>query len=868
MSWKRFRSRRAQTREREEEMRAHLDLYTDELIARGRSPEDARREARVRFGNPRVKLEEVDALNRVPLVETMAGDLRMACRGLRASPGFTAVVVVVLALAMGASTTIVSVVDGTVLRGLPFPESERLVTFDQTDSGRVRYSPFSGAEFLALRAEQDVFDGLTGITDGSVTLRRDGGAEPEVLRSQRVSGDFFHVLRARPALGRSLTEDDVPGTHGRVAVLSHALWQRRFAGVSDNVGKRLQARNGEIEVIGVMPADFAYPVGAVEPTDLWVPYDVPQAERVTESGYYLRLVARLKDGVSLERAQAQVDSIARANALFDNDGGADGLRPTLRGLQTSLVDYVRPWMLLLLGAVACVLLVASINVANLLLVRATVRGRELAVRSALGATAWDLARMLLAESLLLSVGSAVLGVLAAWWGLEGLKGLIPSYVPRITDIAIDARVLMVSAGMAVLTGVAFGLAPLIQGAATGEGLKDNGYAETAPPRRQWLRGTLLVSEVALTVVLSIGAALFLTSFSRVTRIDLGFDYRDVAVIEVRTGQQGNVARLEALLERVRAIPGVGRAALSTVNVPFASTRESGALAIPGRDASTLSFGIGIAGVSPDYFRTIGMRLVNGRLFTDADRRSSAPVVVFNESAARHYFPNQDPVGQIVKLFGGAGGARTIVGVVADVRHHGPERTVELESFVPLAQTEASGGTVFVKTTRSGVTAIMPQVKTAIWSEFPDAGILPPGMLEQAYAQLISERRFTMLVLGLFGALAVVIAGVGIHGVMAYIVTQRTREIGIRKALGAQQSALVWSVLGRACTQVAAGAGLGLAMAWLFATSMERFLFQVQARELWLYATALVLLVGTALVAAFVPARRAAKVDPIIALRVG
>jgi predicted permease len=433
----------------------------------------------------------------------------------------------------------------------------------------------------------------------------------------------------------------------------------------------------------------------------------------------------------------------------------------------------------------------------------------------------------------------------------------------VTDIAIDARVLAVSGMAAVVTGIAFGLAPMVQGVAgVGEALRGNDRAETAPTRRQGLRGSFLVAEVALAVVLSVGALLFLTSFARVTGVDLGLDYRNVAVFEIRSGQQADARRLAALLDRVREIPGVDAAAISTVNVPFADTRRSYPIDIAGREASALSFGIGVASVSPDYFQALGMRLVTGRFFTDADGQGGAPIVVFNESAARHYFPNQSPISEVVTLLGGP---RTIVGVVADVRHNGPEHLAELEAFVPLAQTKASSGTLFVKSVRPLVVA-SPQVKAAVRSEFPEVALPPPRTLEQDYARIIAERRFTMLVIGFFGVLAVTIAGVGIYGVMAYVVSQRTREIGIRKALGARSSALLWSVLGRASTQVVLGTSLGLGMSWFFATSVDRFLFSVQPREFWLYGAVLLLFVTTGVLAAYVPARRATRVDPAVTLR--
>jgi putative ABC transport system permease protein len=872
MPWYRFGSRRVHSRERDEEMRAHLELYAEELVARGWSRDDARREARLKFGNPRVKLEEVDALNRIPLIETLGRDLRTAFRGLRAAPAFTAVVLTVLTLAMGATTAVFSVVDAVVLRALPFDEGDRLVAVDRTVAGKVVMSPFSAPEFLALRAQPEVFEGLAAVTDGNVTLRRDGGNDPEILRGQRVSAEFFSVLRTRPALGRAFTTEHEVEGRGRVAVISHGFWQRRYGRSSDVLGKRLPATGGDFEILGVMPSGFGYPVGAIEPVDLWVPYVVPSNERVNIVGSYLRLIARLKDGTTLQNAQGRIDEIAASNVAVASGAGPNR-PPTLRDLRESLTGYTRAWMLMLLASVSCVLLIACVNIANLLLVRATVRVRELSVRAALGATRWELCRMLLVESLVLATVGTAMGTLGAWWGIGALRSLLPPDMPRLANIAIDWRVLVVSAGAALVTGVAFGLPPAFYCSRTIDHvLKQNGRADTASGRRQWLRTTFLVAQVALAVVLLVGAALFLTSFARLMRIDIGLDYHNVLVVDVHPrpaasgaagteARKANAARLANLLKRMSEIPGVVTAAMATDNIPFSLRTSSSAFGIPGRELPPDQGGIGSSYVSPDYFRALGVPLLRGRFFTAADWQGSDLVAILNEAAARTYFPNQDPVGQVVAL----NGKRTIVGVVGDVRGFGPERIVQRAAFVPGGQGELTGGTVILKTAGSS-TSVVPQVKAAIWSEFPDIAIPAARTLEQGFGRLIAERRFSMLLLSLFGVLGVMIAGVGIYGVMTYVVTQRTREIGIRMALGALSSTILWSVLRRASTQVAAGVLVGLGTAWLLATSVEKFLFRVEPHDLRLYAAVCTVLAATALTAAFVPARRAARVDPVIALR--
>jgi predicted permease len=840
-------------------MRTHIELYAEELVARGRTPDAARRDARLKFGNPRVKLEEVDALRRMAILDTLARDLRSAVRGLRAAPGFTAVVLVVLTLAMGASTAMFSLVDNVVLRGLPFERADRLLTFDRTISGTVMVSPFSALEFLAFRADREVFDALAATTAGTLTLRRENGNDPEILRNQRVSAEFFSVLRVSPLMGRGFTNENEVDGNGKVAVISHGLWQRRFGGAPDVLSKRLPANGGDVEIIGVMPDDFAYPVGAVEPTELWMPYVISADERAEASASYLRLVARLKDDVTVERAQARIDQIVSSDQRISKAGG--GAPPRLRTLQTSLTAYYRPWMLMLLASVACVLLVACVNVANLLLVRSTARVRELAVRSALGATRWDLARMLLAEGLLLSIAGTVLGGLAASWGMDLLRSLLPAWLPRLASVAVDARVLAVSAIAALVTGVAFGLAPLFEcSRAIERVLREHAQAQTASRRHYWLRSTLLVAEVALAVVLTIGAGLFITSFARLMRVDIGLDRRNVIVADVR--RQVDFSRFADVVERARAIPGVEAVAVKSANVPFTGSSSSSWIEIPGRDPSELSRGIGVSEVSTDYFRALGIPLRRGRLFSDADRHGSDLVVVLNEAAVKTYFPLEDPVGRVVRIFSQQ---RTIVGVVGDVRNFGPERTSELESYVPIAQGKAGGGSLLIKTAGDSA-AIVPQVKAAIWSEFPNLAIPPPRTLEQAFGSYIAQRRFTMIVLSVFGLLGLTIAAAGIYGVTAYVVAQRTREIGICMALGALSSTILWSVLRRTLLHVALGLVVGLGLTWMLATSVARFLFEVEPHDPRIYAAVCGVLVLSALTAAFFPARRAARVDPLVALR--
>lgn len=828
-----------------EEMAAHLALAEERLTQRGMTPEEARRVARIEFGGV-TQLREAHRRTRgIPMLETLQRDVRGAVRGLLAAPGFTAVVLAVLTLAMGATTAVFSVVDAVTLRGLPFDDADRIVSIHRLESGQRVTAAFSAPDYLELCAQQDVFSSLAAVATDDVPLRREGMLAPEALRGQRVTAEFFGVLRVSPAMGRPFTvEEEVEG-RSQVAVISDSLWRRRFGGAADVLGKRLPSTAGDIEIIGVMPAHFGYPVGTIDPTDLWRPYVIPAEERVERIRSYLDLIARLGDDISLGAAETRLSEVA-ASAAASNVPGGLTWQPVLRTLRSSLVDDTRSWMLMLLGAVTCVLLIACVNIANLLLVRASVRARELAVRTALGATHWDLGRMLLVESLVLSTAGGTLGLLVAWWGIDAMQSLLPSYLPRVANIALDWRVVGVAAGSAFVTGIGFGLAPVLQALRTTESaLRESGRTDTTSRRRQRLRTTLLVTQVALAVVLVTGAALFLTSFSRLMRVDLGLDYRHVLLVDIRSNQPSS-ARLTNLLDRMRAVAGVQMAALATTNLPFSYSR------------TTNTYNVGQSHVSHDYFRALGVPLRAGRFFNAADSRGE-PVVILNEAAATRYFPDGDPIGRRTP------GARVVIGIVGNVSARGPEGRVEPDEFHPAGEDTLRRATLVLKLDDEAPTVAV-QVMAAVRAEFPDVIIPAPQTLEKALEGYIAQRRFNMLLLSLFGVLGLTIAGVGIFGVMAFIVTQRTREIGIRMALGARALDVIWSVLRRASLQMGAGLVVGLALSLLLATSAEKFLFKVAPHDPWLYGAVCVVIALTALVAAYAPARRAARVDPLTSLR--
>jgi putative ABC transport system permease protein len=856
----------------DDELQFHLEQEIEANAARGMSRAEARRVALRDLGGLTQTREAVRDV-RIIWLDLVWRDARHAVRALRAAPGFTIVALAVLTLGIGASTAIFSVVDAVILRGLPFDEGDRLVAVGEL----AKNSPFDSMKtapqnFLDWRARQDVFTGLAAVHDAGIFHKSEGQGEPENLPAQMVTADFFSVLRVAPLIGRPFTSDNEVDGRARVAVISYGLWQRRFGGTPDILNRRLTGPLGEIEIVGVMPPTFGYPVGASQPTDVWVPYVVPSDQRVrgTDYGYYLQVIGRLRDGVSIEAAQARMDQITAGLAAETPHWFTDRVA-RVEPLRDFLTRGVRTQMLMLLGAVAFVMLIASVNLANLMLVRATTRTRELRIRAALGASRWHLSQALLIESLLLSLAGALLGVYVAWLGVEVLRSAIPAEVPRAATIAIDLRILAATGMAAIVTGLAFGMAPVLQFSrpAIGSVLSQSERVSTAGIGSQWLRATLVVAEVALAVVLLVGSGLFLASFARVTSVDLGLNHHDVLTVRIRplvgpkefeTAVRRNGELLRNVLDRVRTIPGVEVASLVGGGLPLRGDLRTEDFGIPGRTLPK-NTDIDVNQISPDYLAALKVPLLRGRFFTEADRENSQPVVILNEAAIRKYFGDEDPIGKVVRLQG----TRTIVGVVGNIRHDGPETGWRTQSFVPLAQTRPLGATLVLRTA-SDMRGILPAVRAAIWSEFPDVPIPDIHPLEHYFNRLVAQRHFNMLLLGLFGLLGIIIAGIGIYGVMAYAVTQRTQEFGIRLALGAGPSTILWSVLRRASLYLAAGLVIGVMAAWGLAGLVEGFLFEVQPHDLTVYTGVLTVLALTGLAAAFLPARRAARVDPLVALR--
>jgi len=811
---------------------------------------------------------------------------------MRSAWSVTVAAFAVLALAIGATTAIFSVVDAVVLRGLPFDEQERLVALGErskrpvqvTVNGRDPDALGWGApqNYLDWGDEQRVFESMAAIGSGWFTLRRPG-VEPESIVPQRVTSGFFDVLRVHPSLGRPFTmENEVPGRE-RVAVLSDAAWRRWFGAdpqivgrlvpLEDLEGGQAASESGGYEVLGVMPPGFAYPVASMRPTDIWIPYVVPPDQRIRDPHKrvaYLQVIARLKPGVSLDGARAQMSQVAAAIELANpvwNKDQTIGVRP--------LVDHVvgtriTSWMWLLFGAVALVLLIACANIANLLLARASARERETGIRAALGAGRWRLVRQMLIESLVLSAAGTVAAVCLAWWSIGVLRSSLPDDLPRVAAIALDGRVLVMSSVTALLTAAIFGIVPAFQSSSVdlSTALKD-GARGTAGGRRH-LRSALVVVEIALALVLLVGAALFIGSFLTVLRIDPGFDSSNVLIAQVsprlasRTEPRNVSPVLTDIVDRAGRIPGVLYAAAAWTGVPLGGTITRTTISIHGRDLRELNpdgAGVIIRHVTADYHRALRIPLRAGRMFDLRDRHSSSSVVIINEMAARQYFRDADPIGQIV----GIDGNRTIVGVVGDVHQVSLETDPLPEAYVPLEQSKVFGGDLMIRTS-GNPHDVLPAVKSAVFAALPDVPLRNVRTMERLMATRLAQRKVSMLLLGLFGLLGLIIAAVGIFGVMSYVVNQRTREIGVRMALGATRLAIVGMVLRSAGTLVLAGLAIGTVASWYFSAAARTFLFRLQPADPRAFAAAAVVLSVAALIAAIIPARRAASVDPIVALR--
>ncbi|HSF23530.1 MAG TPA: ABC transporter permease [Blastocatellia bacterium] len=799
---------------------------------------------------------------------TLFRDLRYGIRMLIKRPGFTAVAIVTLALGIGANTMIFSIVNAVVLSPLPFPDSARLVRIAESHP---KYSAnFTYATFLDLGSETESLANIAASRFWNDNLTEDG--EPEQVASMLVSANFFAALGVAPHLGRTFIPEEDQRGGDNVVVISHGLWQRRYGADSNIIGRSIKVSGVDRTVIGVMPPGFQSGFLFPGSYELWVPLVPGGVLSDNRRSHLLAVIARLKPGATV--AQAKAEMAAFATRVEQEHPGVDPeLSFGVTGLQERLVAPIRPALTVLFCAVGCVLLIACANVANLLMARSAAREREMAIRLALGAGQWRVIRQLLTESALLGLLGGAAGLLLAVWGIDSITALNPGNLPRLNEVRIDGSVLGFTLIASLLTGVLFGLAPAFQlcRLSIHEVVKDGGRGSVGT-RRTGLRNFLIVSEVALALVLLIGAGLLINSFRRLQQVDRGFDPENVIAINLTLPRakyaknEQQIAFLKSVLERIKQVPGVRSVGL-TSTLPL-SGGPATTFVIEGRApadaAEEASADIRI--IDPDYFRTLSIPLRTGRWFRDGDTSGAPTVMVINENMAGRFWPGEDPIGKRVTMKDwGPPLTGEIVGVVGDVKADGLDSDTRPMIYWPYPQFPTIFNSIVVRTDANS-TGIVAAVKSQIWSVDPDQPIPSIGAMDRVVANSVAPRRFNMLLLGLFAGVALVLAAVGIYGVISYTVSQRTHEIGVRVALGARGSDVLKLVVGQGLTLALTGVGVGLAAAFGLTRLMTSLLFGVSPTDGTTFAVFAILLTGVALAACVVPARRAIKVDPMVALR--
>jgi putative ABC transport system permease protein len=805
-------------------------------------------------------------------------DLRYGARMLLKAPSVSIVATIALALGIGANTAIFSVVNAVLLRPLPFANAGQLMSLGESDSTRGQVlGTASYPNFADWREQNHTFERMASYHSSDFTMT--GRGESARLQGAVVNADLFPLLGVAPTVGRSfLPDEDKPGDNGRVVLLSQQLFQQRFNSDPNVVGQSLMLNGKKYSVVGVMPKGFQFPIQN-DPVELWttVAVDMDDKEPVTavRGAHYLNVIGRLKAGVTQEQAQAEMTAIgARLEQQYPDTNlhRSVAIQSTLE----ALVGSIRPALLILLGAVGCVLLIACANVANLLLARAMTRHKEMAIRSALGASRLRVVRQLLTESVLLSLAGGTLGLFLAVWWSDLLVALGKQNIPRAMQVGLDWRVLGFTLGLSLLTGIVFGLVPAIHASKTEltESLKDGARGSGEGARRNKIRGVLVVSELAIAVVLLVSAGLLMQSLWRLHQVPPGFNPRNVLTFVVGLPSVNYPERKQAqffkdLTTRLQAVPGV-RSASSVMPLPLSGNRYGISFQIDGRpvakgDEPSADF----FAITDGYFKTMEIPMLQGREFTERDGFEAAPVIIVNQAFARKYFPNEDPVGKRIKPGISTGETdsmmREIVGVVADVRNRNLTSDLRPGYFVPEAQIPFDEMTVVVKTTgdpRGMVNAMQNEVH-ALDKEL---SVFDVKTMEEYISQSVAAPRFNTTLLAVFAGVALVLTVVGLYGVMSYSVAQRTNEIGIRMALGAQSADVLRLIVSQGFKLVLIGLVIGLLGAFGLTRVISSLLFGVTAKDPLTFLAVPLILAAVALLACYIPARRAARLDPLEALR--
>jgi putative ABC transport system permease protein len=863
-----------------DELRFHLEKLVQENVARGVTQEEARYAALRELGGAEQIKEECRDMRHVNLMENVLQDVRYGIRQLRRNPGFTAIAVITLALGIGANTAIFSVVNGVLLRPLPYPDARRLVTVWEANpkQGYLQQAA-SPADFMDWKTQNQVFTGIAAFVNWGANLS--GGERPERVNATLVSASLFGVLGVKPLLGRTFVPEDQQVVPGQVAILSYSLWRRRFGADRGLVGRTVNISGRAITVVGVMPPGFRFP-GELQadggylnrPAALWFPLSRPPGEWKIRDFHYLQVIARLKPGVNLTQATAQMTSLQRR--IMEQHVGVDlGSATTLIPLHLAAVGKVRKVLLILLGTVLFVLLIACVNVANLVLARASARSREFALRAALGAGRRRLVRQLLTESLLLSGLGGALGLVLAELGVQALLVLGPANLPRLNEIHIDSWVLIFTILVSVVTGLLFGLVPAFKASALdlNQPLKEGGWSTGEGIRRNRLRRALLVTEVALAMVLLVGAGLMVQSLARLEEVNPGFDPEHLLTLQMTLAgpeypkEQQQAAFFHQVLARIRTLPAVTASAATTA-LPLTGENDGYSVGIEGRPTGPNSHMLtaDYAAVTPEYFRTLGIPLLRGRTFTEHDNEKAAPLVIVNQTFARRYFPNENPIGKRIHVGNDKHpGYSEIVGVVGDIRHNGLNTEVNPAMYECYLQSPTPWMDVAVRTA-SDPMSIATAVRREIAAVDKDEPISKLRTMKQVMAGSVAQPRFRTLLLTMFAFLALILAAVGLYGVMSYTVAQQTQEMGIRLALGATPSDILMLSLSPGILWTVVGIGIGLIFALGLTRVLSSLLYTVRPDDPATFAAVSLLFVAVALLASYIPARRAAKVDPMVALR--
>jgi putative ABC transport system permease protein len=858
------------------ELRAHVEMRTADNITAGMSPQEARRQAVLRFGSRAAMKERVIAADAHMFLDSLWQDLHYAFRMLRKSPGFTAVAVLTLALGIGANTAIFSLVKTMLLQPLPVRAENRLVVIwiDNLKNGWSRIGP-SGQDYLDWKAQQKSFEDLYLFEHGSGTIT--GAGEPEQVAGLRVTTNFGDFFGIKPVLGRTFRLDEADSPHN-LTILSYAYWQRKFGGAPDVVGRGLILNGEPYTIIGVLPATLS----TVFPCDVVVPFDNARLRTIDSD---LGVFGRLRPGVTLEQASSEMNTIMQRIALqrpSRKDYGA-----FLMPLKSARVEYIRPALVLLLFAVGFVLLIACANVANLLLSRSVARQREVALRMALGAGRARLLQQLFAESTVLALLGGCAGLLLAVWSNYALAKYMPSriFVPNAADqISLptahaDGTTFAFALSISLLTGILFGLIPAIQSLRSDftESLKNGKQGSFSGRRGHRSQAALVIMEGALAFVLVIGAGLMLKSFSRLLAASPGFHPDNLLTLRIKLPNDAKLSRykeprqqmaaFQNFLMRIELLPGIQSAAFAEILPLSQDDMDMGNFVI--EDAAPLPPGQHLAAdfrdVSPNYFRTMGIDLIHGRAFTDQDNLSHARVVIVDESFARHFFPNEDPVGHHVQVPNASAGPREIVGVVGGVLETGFDQQPRPTIYFPTGQTSDQTMSLVVRTSLPPAT-ILPAIKNAIWSVDREQPVFEVRTMGQIIAEITSAQRVASWALDAFAFLALALAAIGIYGVTSYTVSRRIHEIGIRMALGAQPVDVMRLVIGQGLAFAFWGVGIGLLASFALTRLMSSLLYGVSSTDPLTFGLVAVVLTLVALLASYIPARRAMCVDPMVALR--